>query len=470
MSGTDRPRHVVWITTDHMRYDNVGANGNPAMRTPNLDRLAKGGVALGRCYGQNPLCMPSRVSFMTGQYPCRTGVLCNGPALPAERGPTCAEVFHDGGYVTAQLGKLHFEPHDEMDLDPAPRGRYGFDYMALSEEPGCYEDAYTRWLRTEHPEHVEVMRVPRPADRGLSGGSFARWTVDAAAEVSHSGFGVTQALRFLKHGHRSFLHVGMYAPHPPLNPPAEVFAAYEDADVPPPRRREGEEADKPEPLRAMLGAHGTVSDGEWRERRRFFYAMCTLVDTQVGRLMDALEERGELEDTLILFMSDHGDMDGDHGMVSKQPSFYEEVMRLPVILHWPAGLPGGGRLDGLAEAVDLLPTLCELAGLPVPPEVQGISLAGRLRGDKGSPVRRDVLAMHARPGREIWAMLRSEELKYIRYGPGAEVLYDLREEPGEYTNRAADPQRDGRLHEMRERMLGRMLHAASSAVPRVRPY
>ena len=90
--------------------------------------------------------------------------------------------------------------------------------------------------------------------------------------------------------------------------------------------------------------------------------MCTLLDGQVGRMVEALRERGELDDTLILFMSDHGDMDGDHHMVSKQHSFYEEVMRLPVILHWPAGLRGGRRVDGLVEAVDLLPTLCELAG------------------------------------------------------------------------------------------------------------
>ncbi len=466
----ERPRHIIWITTDHMRYDCVGANGNPAVHTPNLDRLAAGGAALEHCYGQNPVCMPSRASFMTGQYPCRTGLLCNGPALPPDRGPTCAEVFGGAGYATAQVGKLHLEPHDEMDLDPAPRGRYGFDYMALSEEPGCYEDAYTRWLRDEHPEHAERMRVPRPRERIRGDGPFMQWTVDAPAEASHGGFAVSQALHFLRLGRPSFIHVGIYAPHPPLNPPSDVFESYREADVPEHHWREGEEEDKPEPLRSMLKGRREISPEQWRERRRYFYAMCTTLDSQVGRLLEGLEARGELEDTLLLFMSDHGDMDGDHRMVAKQASFYEEVMRLPVIMHWPGGLPGGTRPAELVEAVDLLPTLCELSGTPAPDAVQGRSVGPWLRGDGSGPVRRDVLAMHAGPGRPIWAMLRSEERKYINYGPDAEVLYDLSAEPGEYTNLANVPEARPELEEMRHRLLQRMLGAASSPLPRHRPF
>jgi len=470
MSTCPKPRHILWITTDHLRYDCIGANGNPAVRTPNLDRLAAGGVSLEHCYAQNPLCMPSRISFMTGQYPCRTGVTSNGPALPQDRGPTCAEIFRAAGYETAQIGKLHFEPHDEMDLDPAGRGRYGFDFMALSEEPGCYEDAYVRWLRGEHPEHERTMRVPRPRERMRRGDRDEAWTVDAPAEVSHAGFVASATIDYLRYGHSSFIHAGIYAPHPPLNPPADIHALYADADLPEPHWREGEEADKPEPLRRMLLLHRGMSPERLRERRRFFYAMCTLLDSQVGRLMDALRERGELDDTLILFMSDHGDMDGDHHMVSKQPSFYEEVMRLPVIIHWPAGLPGGRRISSLVEAVDLLPTLCELAGVHVPWQAQGRSIAAQLRGEEQGAGRDDVLAMHGGPGRPLFAMLRTRELKYIRYGSGAEVLYDLAREPGEYENCATNPAYAGRLGEVRERLLDRMLHAAGGGLAAHRPF
>ncbi len=465
-----RPRHILWITTDHLRYDCIGANGNPAIRTPNLDRLAAGGVVLERCYAQNPLCMPSRVSFMTGQYPCRTGVTCNGPALPEDRGPTCAEVFGAAGYETAQIGKLHFEPHDEMDLDPAGRRRYGFDFMALSEEPGCYEDAYVRWLRSEHPDHERTMRVPRPRERMRNGPRGECWTVDAPAKVSHAGFVASSTIDYVRYGHSSFIHAGIYAPHPPLNPPADIYAQYADADLPAPHWREGEDADKPDPLRSMLHGHRSIPAERLRERRRYFYAMCTLLDGQVGRVADALRERGELEDTLILFMSDHGDMDGDHHMVSKQPSFYEEVMRLPVILHWPAGLRGGQRVGDLVEAVDLLPTLCDLAGMRVPWQAQGRSVAERLLGDEDAGAREEVLAMHGSPGRGLYAMLRARELKYLRYGPDAEVLYDLAEEPEEYTNCAGDPAYAERLAGMRERLLGRMLHAAGGGLAAHRPF
>jgi arylsulfatase A-like enzyme len=298
-----------------------------------------------------------------------------------------------------------------------------------------------------------------------------QWTVDAPPEASHAGFAVSQALHFLRLGRPSFIHVGIYAPHPPLNPPSAVFDLYADADVPAPHWREGEDEDKPDPLRRMLRGLQEVDADAWRQRRRFFYAMCTLLDSQVGRLLEGLEGRGELEDTLIVFMSDHGDMDGDHRMVSKQPSFYEEVMRLPAILHWPQGLPEGGRrMEGLVEAVDVLPTLFELTGTAVPARVQGRSFAAHLRGDAEGRFRQDVLAMHGAPGQALWAMLRTEEAKYIRYGPGAEVLYDLAAEPGEYTNLARMPEEEARLAGMRERMLHRMLGAASSGLERHRPF
>lgn len=470
MPTEPKPRHVIWITTDHMRYDCVAANGNPAVHTPNLDRLARDGIVLEHCYGQNPVCMPSRISFMTGQYPCRTGALCNGQEFPPERGPACAEMLSAPGYHTAQIGKLHFQCHYEMDLDPRPHLDYGFDYVALSEEPGCYDDAYTRWLRSYHPELADIMRVARPAERIRTGDVFDCCPVEAPPEASHAGFVASQAIQYLGLGLPSFIHMGIYAPHPPLNPPAEIFERYRDADVPPGHWREDEEADKPQPLRDMLSALRDVTPQRWAERRRHFYAMCTLLDSQVGRLLEALEQRGELDDTLILFMSDHGDMDGDHRMVSKQPSFYEEVMRLPVIFHWPAGLPAGRRVGDLAEAVDLLPTLCELTGAPVPPQVQGKSIAPWLTGRSDEPFRQHALAMHGHPGRDVWAMLRSEGFKYICYGPGAEVLYDLTEDPGEYVNRATDPARRKALGNMREALLQRMLGAAASPLPRHRPF
>jgi arylsulfatase A-like enzyme len=220
----------------------------------------------------------------------------------------------------------------------------------------------------------------------------------------------------------------------------------------------------------MLTQHRERGAEDWQERRRFFYAMCTVMDAQVGRIVDELEQRGELEDTLILFMSDHGDMDGDHGMVSKQASFFDEVMHLPVIFHWPAGLPAGRRVGHVTEATDLLPTLCDLAGVRIPWQVQGVSLADSLRGETDEPPRESALAMHGSPGSPLYAMLRTADSKYIRYGPGREVLYDLEDDPHEFTNRAGDGDYSDRVAEMRERTLQRMLHAAGGGVARHRPF
>jgi arylsulfatase A-like enzyme len=452
-----------------MRYDCIGAHGNPAIHTPNLDRLVEGGVTLENCYGQNPLCMPSRVSFMTGQYPCRTGVLCNGQELAPDHAPVAPRCFGAANYETAQIGKLHLQCHNERDLDPRPSADYGFHYMALSEEPGCYEDAYLRWLRAWHPEYEQAMRVPRPYRRMREGESVGQGAVDAPAEVSQAGFVASHTIQYLSGRSNAFVHAGIYAPHPPLNPPREMLEQYRGVELRERVMRENEADDKPEPLSNMLGWCDRSRE-HWLERRQHFYAMVTMLDSQVGRIMDHLESRGELEDTLILFMSDHGDMDGDHGLFSKQPSFYDQVMHLPAVFHWPAGLPAGRRVADMVENLDLLPTLCDLAGVPIDRRFQGRNAAPWLRGEAQQEFRPDVLAMHAGPGADICSMLRTQDAKYIRYGQGAEVLYDLAGDPCEFVNRAADPASAGLLNAMRERLLQRMLGAATSMQPRHRPF
>ena len=136
------PRNVLWLTTDHMRFDNIGAHGNDLMVTPSMDRLVNSGITFTNCFVQNPVCVPSRCSFMTGLYPQQTGVTWNGHCLPPDFYPTVGHVFRQAGYQTIQIGKLHFQPHEENDLEATPRYKYGFDIMMSAEEPGCYEDAY----------------------------------------------------------------------------------------------------------------------------------------------------------------------------------------------------------------------------------------------------------------------------------------------------------------------------------------
>ena len=465
------PKHVVWITTDHMRYDCIGAHGNPAMRTPNLDRLVREGVSFDRCYVQNPLCMPSRASFMTGLYPQQTGVTANGHCLAPDFRPTVATAFSAGGFRTAQIGKLHFQPHEDHDLDPRERHSYGFDVFWLSEEAGCYEDAYMTWLRTERPDLVEVFRVPRSCSPDRSRERDGR-VLDAPWQYSHSGWIATQAERFLKGraalggvGPRHFMHLGFYAPHPPLNPTEEMFAPYRGAALPAPHLARDEWRDKPEPLAGMLRMCDGWSDERLVEYRRHFYAMVTGVDLAVGRVLAALEHEGALDDTLIVFSSDHGDMCGDHRMILKGTSYYEELMRQPCVLFWPNGLGREGRrVAGLVEMVDLLPTLLGLSGCAIPEVMVGRNHAEALLSRAAISPRESVFAYHE-PGS---AMVRTATHKYIRYGPEREVLFDLEADPRETANLAG---RDAKtLGAMREIMLQRLLEASRSPQPRLYRY
>jgi arylsulfatase A-like enzyme len=447
------PRNILWVTTDHMRYDCIGAHGNSAMHTPVLDSLVRNGVSFSHCYANNPLCMPSRCSFMTGCYPTRTGVLENGHELDPAFEPVVAREFARAGYQPVQIGKLHFQGHEDHDLDPRARHAYGFEIFELSEEPGCYDDAYTRWLRGEHPDLVDTFRVPRPLSRERHRERERFAVLEAPAHASHSGWVGTQACRYLgAWGPRrrpQFLHLGFYAPHPPLNPTREMFAPYDGAELPAPARHPDDPRDP-----------HSLSPETLREYRRHFYAMVTGVDLALGRIIEQLKAIGQFERTLIVFSSDHGDLCGDHGAVGKNTTYCEGIMRLPLLLHWPEGLGNVPRtVDALVEMVDLLPSLLELAGSPPHPLMQGRSWARPLLGQRAPAGREDVFALHGRGD----FMLRTATHKYLRHDNGETVgerLFDLREDPDEFHDRAADTAHSATLAALRARCLTRLTEAA----------
>lgn len=461
------PRNLLWITTDHLRWDCLGAH-DPVVHTPNIDRLARGGVDFARCYGQNPLCMPSRASFMTGLYPCQTGVLSNGQELPADAPTTFARVFKSA-FTTVQFGKLHLQCHENRDLDPRARHDYGFDILNLAEEPGCYEDAYMTWLRGEHPDLVPVFRLPRPTSPERTKEASTFHVLDAPWEASFSGWLATMVERHLcawgGRRDRQCLHVGFYAPHPPLNPTREMMAPYLGREMPLPPQRDDELADKPAGLQRLLRGHRHLDPGVLAEYRRHYLAMVTGVDLAVGRILATLERLDQLDETLIVFGSDHGDYCGDHRMLLKNHAWYEGVLRLPLLLHWPRAL-APQTVTGLTEMVDVLPTLLGLCGMPVPPLLPGRDLSPDLLAGRAPAGRPDVYAVDG-PGH---LMLREECWKYIRLvdedGPG-EVLYDLAGDPHEFVNRAGDPACAEVLHRLRDRLLTRHAAATRSVLPRV---
>ena len=481
MAASTRP-NVLLITTDQQRYDCVGANGNPLIRTPHLDRLAAEGVRFEHCYVQNPVCMPSRASLITGRYCQNHGVRKNGTPLDPQQ-PNLAHALLAAGYHTASIGKIHLIPHWGRDYDqPHPSLEYGFRTMLNADEPGCYRDAYLRWVEREHPECLEAVRAPLPVPSGASippgyvvtpggRGLFDGRRLEAPPEVSHSGWVATQSIRFLearaaraRSGDEPFfLHAGIYAPHPPLFAPPPYDTLYDPSKMPLPVRRLDEMDDKPAHFRAAARPHREVPDERWRRAKAFYYGMVSLADAQIGRLLGALDGLGLAETTIVVFTSDHGEALGDHYVTGKGPTNYDCIVRVPLLVRWPAGGLSRGRVvGGLVEHVDVCPTLLEAAGVPAYSGVKGASLLPLARGavDRGRP---DVLIefRDVKTGFSV-KTLRSAEYKYTRSRRGGateEALFDLEADPHEFRNAAPDPAYAPVIQQFRSRLLDRLQDA-----------
>lgn len=452
------PQRVIWITTDHMRYDCIGAHGNNEIHTPVLDKLVNEGVSFDQCYAQNPLCMPSRCSFMTGLYPQETGVVDNGQSLPADFYPTVAKLFRNIDYQTAQIGKLHFQSHEDCDLDPRARNDYGFDVFWLAEEPGPYEDAYVKWLRSEFPDFERTLRVSRSSSPQRVHEKEGE-ILDVPWQASFSGWVGTQTERYLTswggRQDKQFIHMGFYAPHPPLNPTREMFEPYIDSDITLPESETNQSDDKPYPMSKMLNHLSDWTMEKFEQYRRHFYAMVTGVDMAIGHLIDELEDKVMLDDTLLIFSSDHGDMCGDHRMTGKNHSFFDEIMHLPLVMYWPSGFGKNGmRVKGLTEMVDLLPTVLGLCGSDIPETMSGRDYSTSLLAGEEPNTRDEVMAVH---GVENYMMIRTSNYKYIRYSENQEVLFDLVSDPGEIINRVVDQKYISALEDMRRRCRARKI-------------
>jgi arylsulfatase len=443
------PPNIILIMTDQQRYDTIGALGFPYLQTPNLDRLVRQGVAFEQCYCAAPSCVPSRASFFNVQYPHTLRVYHN--ASPWDR--SWVSRFQAAGYHTVSVGKMHTVPLDVP---------CGFDQrfvvenkdrpLRLNRPHGNFYDEWDKYLnnsgvrkpsrhtyRAEHPDYETALGAYEwPLEERYHSdvfvGSVAEWFI--AQRESESPF---------------FLQIGFPGPHPPYDPPARLLERYQDVRIPVPEVGDAELADQPPPQagyrREMVGGnHDAV---RWRERptpeqilrlRRHYAANVTLIDEQVGRVLDALERKGYLENAVLLFTSDHGDCLGDHGHIQKW-TMYDVITRVPAVLWAPGCLPAGRRVKELIQQMDLASALFELAGLE-PPGGSATSALPVALGERGG--REVVFAEHPADNIlqevEFVTMVRTRDWKLVHYldQPWGE-LYDLRNDPGEVRNLWKDP-------------------------------
>lgn len=415
ISSADARPNIVLIFTDQQTRSAMSITGNTALRTPHLDALARGGMRFDLSYCAAPVCGPARASLVTGLPPCRTGVVWNGNRLTAGL-PTLGELFRKGGYETVWAGKWHL-PESYV---RTPDGIPGFENLVA-------------------PESHPLMHRTLPYG----------WPGFALGANTDTLF-VDEAIRFLERPHAKpfLLCVSLHNPHdicwwirqkplPTLAPQPPLPANFNPAAGEPAFLQECR-------TRTHYGNENnwtpSWTDEEWRSYLSAYYRMTEQVDHEVGRLLVALDRHSPSNRTLIAFTSDHGEGMAAHHWVTKL-SFSEEVMRVPLILKGPSIPANTVDSTHLTGTTDLLPTLCEAAGIPAPATF-GLSLLPLARGQAGTW--REYWVAELAPDDQRPAMqgrmVRSSRYKYCLYQGTTreETLFDLHTDPGELRNLARD--------------------------------
>jgi len=437
---TDPARpNILWICTEHQRYDTVHALGNDHIRTPNLDRLVREGVAFTHAFGQNTVCTPSRSSFLTGRYPVTTRCRQNGQNIPDDEILMTREL-RDRGYDCGLAGKLHVSSSCTGSERRINDGYRMFQWSHGSTQK--HGGDWVRWLEANGQRFDDLyQRSSIPLTRHVTDRRWHQttWCFDTA-------------LGFMQQQRSGPWQVSInpFSAHDPFDYLDEFFDGYDPDSLPLPAFRPGELDAKPRAQRLWHEGRGLWKHPpeRLRQMKAAYYATIEHIDAELGRLLDWLDDTGQRENTLILFHADHGEMLGDHGLPQKGPFLYDPAVRLPLMLSWPGVLPCGQRQDAMVELVDIVPTLYELLGEGVPERVQGKSLLPLIRGEIEEH-RTGVYSEYynANRGRDrcygydVYAtMWRTRTHKLVvHHGEPLGELYDLEHDPCEHENLWDDP-------------------------------
>ena len=449
-AGSGSPSNILLIQSDQHRYDCLGSSGGRRCQTPHLDRLAAEGVRFTHAFTPVPTCCPARQSLLSGLRPEQHGGLWNYDiTLPVRLfdSPTWTETLAASGYSLGYVGKWHVHP-DRTPLD------YGFqDYVSLQD--------YAAWRRAVglpdyEPIDADALgldpvvshwfggRDPGPLD-----GARTHWQADRVIDLIE---------RYQREGQPWHVRLDFEEPHLPCFPTDRFALLYPAETLEPWGSFADTFANKPYIQEQQIWTWGIahLDWAAWSQYLSRYLAVVSQIDDAVGRVLGALERLGLSDSTLVIYTTDHGDACGGHRMIDKHYVMYEDVVHVPLIMHWPGVTEPGAVCNAMVtHALDLATTLSEAAGLPVPDTYQGRSLLPLLRGETPPDWPTEVLSTYngAQFGLYVQRMLRDHRFKYVWNPTDVDELYDLERDPWELENLVGQPDHHECLATMRTRLL-----------------
>ncbi|MBN1865488.1 MAG: sulfatase-like hydrolase/transferase [Victivallales bacterium] len=432
--------NIVLIHSDQHRFDCVGVNGHKQLKTPNLDRLAADGVNFINAFTPSPICSPARASLLNGMWPVQHGCMSiPGTEIykPADTEyKTFSSLLDEDGYQLGYVGKYHQEyPGTPLD--------YGFhEFVPLS--------AYDHWRREQG-----LPDMPR------ENGWFGELDPLVKPEQTSIAWGASEAIRMIRKYHRedrSFLvRWDPSQPHLPNILPEPYFSMYPPENIEPWPSFGDELGNKPY-IQFQQKRTWKVDGWKWEQWAPIvsrYLGEISLLDHEVGRIIQTLNELGIEDNTLFIYTTDHGDLCGAHGMMDKHFIMYDDVMKVPLIIRFPGHLPAGVACNEfVCHELDISRTICDVAGVPAPGTFQGINLLELANGKEENP-RREIFGMWhgGQFGSYTQRMVRDRYWKYIWNLTAEDELYNLQGDPYELINRAQDPNCAEKLRLLRKRLL-----------------
>ncbi|MBI4876320.1 MAG: sulfatase-like hydrolase/transferase [Acidobacteria bacterium] len=471
--------NVLMIMFDQWRFDCLGAHGNRLIRTPNLDHLAARSANFTNAFIQAPVCVPSRISYFTGRYPHSHRNRVNyTPYTQTE--PMMQRILQGSGFRTGSVGKLHFSPPT---VEHARQT--GFDQVLLDDgidRTDPYSD-YVQWRKEHDPKanvpYQRTVKGPAPGKnpfRAIIGKDYTptAWT----------GTETRRTLRnFAAAPEPFFLFSSFFKPHAPYTIPAPYDSLYDHIEIPLPRPVDlGYIRQLPPPVQKMILRFTPQYDTDRNRLQwmyRSYYAAVTMLDDEVGAILDTLQQSGKADQTIVLVVTDHGDQMLEHGLFGKNV-FFESSVHVPMMVCWPGHVRPGTYVE-MVESVDVLPTLVELCGLTVPECVQGNSFAPLIAGDRSRYSSREmVFAENVMPevitngdsgysfvpGKGVDSirhpdgkMVRTKRWKLNYYPGNGGELYDLDADPGEWNNLYRHPDHRSLVNDLKGQILDWLITA-----------